>query len=383
MLETSVLDELTADACAAVTGRQDAAALLRSIEAANLFIVALDDDRTSYRYHHLVRKVLRTQLRNIDRSRELTLRLRAAEWLESAGDTRGATRSLPRGRTGRPGTGLAARAGGGRPWHDPAAPAVLDLSRVDPSLLTGVPERLLAVAADLLLWGTGFAAVSTSTCWNAPSRAIPPDSRLASGSRCCDRCAARCPAKQPRQCAMAWRRGASKSGPGSRTRGFRRAAAAVRAYTWLEDFEAVDREAATAQVMASVADPARLVDLRGAQALAWFDAGRLAEAAEAARAAGTDAGRLGSSSIPSQWITCASWPASRWSSATSTRRSVSPSVRCRYLNASGRSLRSSSCSTGPGSGRPTDISTRRWPRSTRHVSSWPGRNRCCWRERTS
>ncbi|HMI25210.1 MAG TPA: hypothetical protein VK594_12050, partial [Streptosporangiaceae bacterium] len=79
MLETSVLDELTADACAAVTGRQDAAALLRGIEAANLFIVALDDDRTIYRYHHLVREVLRTQLRSIDRGRELTLRLRVAE----------------------------------------------------------------------------------------------------------------------------------------------------------------------------------------------------------------------------------------------------------------------------------------------------------------
>jgi LuxR family maltose regulon positive regulatory protein len=63
MLETSVLDELTADACAAVTGRADAAALLRRIEAANLFIVALDDDRRSYRYHHLVREVLRVQLR--------------------------------------------------------------------------------------------------------------------------------------------------------------------------------------------------------------------------------------------------------------------------------------------------------------------------------
>ena len=94
MLETSVLDELTADACAAVTGRQDAAALLRSIEAANLFIVALDDDRTSYRYHHLVREVLRAQLRRMDRGRELTLRLRAAEWLESAGDTRGASRDF-------------------------------------------------------------------------------------------------------------------------------------------------------------------------------------------------------------------------------------------------------------------------------------------------
>ena len=57
MLETSVLDELMADACAAVTGRQDAAALLRRIEAANLFIVALDDDRTRYRYHHLVHEV--------------------------------------------------------------------------------------------------------------------------------------------------------------------------------------------------------------------------------------------------------------------------------------------------------------------------------------
>jgi hypothetical protein len=67
----------------------------------------------------------------------------------------------------------------------------------------------------------------------------------------------------------------------------------VRAYTWLEDFEAVDREAAAAQAMASVAEPARLVDLRGAQALAWFEAGRLAEAAEAARAADADARRLG------------------------------------------------------------------------------------------
>ena len=69
MLEISVLDELTADACAAATGRQDAAALLRGIEAANLFIVALDDDRTSYRYHHLVRDVLRAELHATDRKR--------------------------------------------------------------------------------------------------------------------------------------------------------------------------------------------------------------------------------------------------------------------------------------------------------------------------
>ena len=68
MLDTSVLGELTADACAAVTGRQDAAALLRSIDAANLFLVALDDERTSFRYHHLVRQVLRAELRARDRA---------------------------------------------------------------------------------------------------------------------------------------------------------------------------------------------------------------------------------------------------------------------------------------------------------------------------
>ena len=66
----------------------------------------------------------------------------------------------------------------------------------------------------------------------------------------------------------------------------------LRAYTWLEDFEAVDREAAAARAMPSVPDPGRLVALRGAQALAWFDAGRLTSAAEAARAADADAKRL-------------------------------------------------------------------------------------------
>jgi LuxR family maltose regulon positive regulatory protein len=71
MLDTSILvGVLTADACAAVTGRQNAAALLRAIDAAHLFLVALDDERASFRYHHLVRQVLRAELRARDRTRE-------------------------------------------------------------------------------------------------------------------------------------------------------------------------------------------------------------------------------------------------------------------------------------------------------------------------
>ena len=89
MLDISILaGVLTADACAAVTGRQDAAALLHGINAGHLFLVALDDERTSFRYHRLVRQALRAELRARDRGREQALQLRAAEWFEATGDTR-------------------------------------------------------------------------------------------------------------------------------------------------------------------------------------------------------------------------------------------------------------------------------------------------------
>ncbi len=294
MLETSVLEELTADACAAVTGRQDAAALLRSIEAANLFLVALDDDRTTYRYHHLVREVLRAQLRAGDRSRELALQLRAAEWLESAGDTRGATRYfLAAGQADRA-LGLLQERVAADLLHDPAAPAALDLSRVDPSLLTGVPEQLLGLAAHLLLWGDLVRGGEYLDLLERSHPAIPPDSRLAS----------RLAVMQSLRCALCGeatesvRYGLAARGIEERTRrgdewGFGVPLILLRAYTWLEDFEAVDRQAAVAWAMPSVTESARLVEVRGAQAVAWFDVGRLAEAAEAATAADADARRLG------------------------------------------------------------------------------------------
>jgi len=294
MLETSVLDELTADACAAVTGRQDAAALLRSIEAADLFLVALDDDRTSYRYHHLVREVLRAQLRAMDRGREVTLQLRVAEWLESTGDTRGATRYfLAAGQADRA-LGLLQERVAADFLHNPAAPAALDLSTVDPSLLAGVPERLLGLAADLLLWGDSVRGGEYLELLERSRPAIPPDSRLASRLAVLRslRCTLSGEATEAVRYALAAR------GIEERTRlgdewGFGVPLLLLRAYTWLEDFEAVDREAAVAQAMPSVTEPARLVDVRGAQALAWFEAGRLAEAAAAARAADADAKRLG------------------------------------------------------------------------------------------
>ena len=152
MLAISVLDELTAEACAAVTGLPDAMALLRSMEADSLFIAPLDDDRISYRYHHLVRQVLRAELRAQDRTRELALQLRVAEWFESTGDTRRATRHfLAAHQVGRALALLQDHVATDF-LHDPE-PAALDLSLVDPAPLVSAPQQLLALAAHLLLWG--------------------------------------------------------------------------------------------------------------------------------------------------------------------------------------------------------------------------------------
>jgi LuxR family transcriptional regulator, maltose regulon positive regulatory protein len=63
MLDTSALEELTVHACAAVTGRHDAAVLLHGIDAASLFLVALDKERTTFRYQPLVHQALRAKLR--------------------------------------------------------------------------------------------------------------------------------------------------------------------------------------------------------------------------------------------------------------------------------------------------------------------------------
>ena len=63
--------------------------------------------------------------------------------------------------------------------------------------------------------------------------------------------------------------------------------------TWLEDYEAVEREAAAALAAPELTEPARQVLVPGARALAWLEAGHLAPAADAAAAAEAEARRLG------------------------------------------------------------------------------------------
>jgi LuxR family transcriptional regulator, maltose regulon positive regulatory protein len=146
MLDTSVLSELTPAACTAVTGRQDAAALLHSIDAANLFLIALDEERASFRYHHLVRQLLRAELRVRDPAREQELQARAAGWYEAAGDARRASRYFLAARQADRALALLQDKVIAGYQRDPAQPPPLDLSLVDPSLVAIAPDRLLAIA---------------------------------------------------------------------------------------------------------------------------------------------------------------------------------------------------------------------------------------------
>ncbi len=59
LLETALLDRLTASLCEAVTGRAGAQELLEEVERRNLFLVPLDHRRYWYRYHHLFAEWLR------------------------------------------------------------------------------------------------------------------------------------------------------------------------------------------------------------------------------------------------------------------------------------------------------------------------------------
>jgi len=62
LLQTSILNRFNASVCNAVTNRDDSQKLLESLEASNLFLVPLDNQRIWYRYHHLFGDMLQARL---------------------------------------------------------------------------------------------------------------------------------------------------------------------------------------------------------------------------------------------------------------------------------------------------------------------------------
>jgi len=91
LLQTAILDRLTAPLCDQVTGGDNGSArftpsgqqVLEQLDAANLFIVPLDGERRWYRYHPLFADLLRSRLAQTQPDQVSKLHLRASEWYEA------------------------------------------------------------------------------------------------------------------------------------------------------------------------------------------------------------------------------------------------------------------------------------------------------------
>ena len=294
MLDTCVLGELTADACVAVSGRRDAAALLHGLDAANLFLVALDEERTSFRLHHLVHQILRARSQARDPARERAVQLRAGEWFESTGDVRRAARHFLEAKQADRALALLQDRVFTSFQRDPALLPPPDLSMIDPSLLLDAPDRLLGLATDLLLSGDPVRGGEYLDLLERAQPPIPPDSGLA--ARLAEGRALRC--MLTGQAAEGHAEALAARAMKERTQLRDEWSAAVplilqSVYTWLEDYESVEREAAAALAAPELTEPVKQVLVPGARALAWLEAGHLAQAADAAAAAQAEGMRLG------------------------------------------------------------------------------------------
>jgi LuxR family maltose regulon positive regulatory protein len=158
LLATSVLERMDAGLCDAVTGRHDSAIVLRALEDANLFVVSLDEDGSSYRYHQLFVELLRHQLRLHDPERERTIQLAAAARAEldghaaeaasyyiAAGDTESSLRAL----SAHLERGFAAA---------PERAQLSWLQTIDEELVARSPDRMISYALGLLAEGRAGAA---------------------------------------------------------------------------------------------------------------------------------------------------------------------------------------------------------------------------------
>ncbi len=82
LIRSSILERLSGPLCDATVGRKGTAQLLDRLERHNLLVTPLDHRGEWYRYHHLFRELLHTELRHREPEIIPALHGRAAEWYE-------------------------------------------------------------------------------------------------------------------------------------------------------------------------------------------------------------------------------------------------------------------------------------------------------------
>jgi LuxR family maltose regulon positive regulatory protein len=85
LLQTSILNRLSAAVCDTITEQDNSQELLETIEATNLFLISLDNERHWYRYHHLFRELLQSRLKRLSPNSIPDLHRRAIVWFSNNG----------------------------------------------------------------------------------------------------------------------------------------------------------------------------------------------------------------------------------------------------------------------------------------------------------
>ncbi len=86
LLQSAVLDQMSAPLVEQVTGAPGAQLMLEELERESMFLVPLDSHREWFRFHHLFRDLLYFRLRAEDPTAEADLLRRAADWYLDRGD---------------------------------------------------------------------------------------------------------------------------------------------------------------------------------------------------------------------------------------------------------------------------------------------------------
>jgi len=85
LLRTSILDRVNGELAGLLTGESGGERVLQDLEAANAFVVALDAERSWFRYHHLFADLLQLELRRSEPDQVAGLHQAAAGWLAGHG----------------------------------------------------------------------------------------------------------------------------------------------------------------------------------------------------------------------------------------------------------------------------------------------------------
>jgi LuxR family maltose regulon positive regulatory protein len=82
LLQTSILEQMSAPLCNAVLNRNDSQSILETLERNNMFVIPLDSERTWYRYHHLFAELLKQRLHLRDKTAIIELHNTACNWFD-------------------------------------------------------------------------------------------------------------------------------------------------------------------------------------------------------------------------------------------------------------------------------------------------------------